>query len=707
MKRRRVMNSYSNASGFLLASAALLLFISALSPPSTAGTEPFGAPIRSGHSGHWFNPDRDGEGLMLEVLAADRALLYWFTYDEQGRQRWMIAEGQRQRDGDAERLDFPELIATRGGRFGPDFDPASVERTVVGSASLEFVDCQHGEFSFDAFGQSMSLPVQRLSRVMGAPCESRHDVPGRESQAHAGQSGSWFDPAFDGQGYALQWMDPQSALITWYSYDPDGEQYWMIGVGELDGAGRLEFPELIATRGARFGADFDPAEVERFVWGRLDLELGCAAGQAGFQANEPVFGRGQFALTRLTGLRGLVCPYVAPSLLDLYQVSYRDLPLPPSTPVVGESVDGFALAEDGTVFGRLRTRFLDAGTVGNRYEIAKLLPGAQTWQVVPDAELEEGQFSDFFVSADGQSLARHRVEPGGEGPPRVVLERRVDEGPWIIVPGLPGQVIMHALVASPGLRSFLGGGAPLGLPFPNPIWRWTPDDGLVIVPDPPANHSPVYSPVPRVVSEDGRIFAGTLFAPDPPDIGWRTRALRWVDDQPETLHDWWGAELRAPSACNLDCSLIYGVGQAFRDPGHPHDRQAWWWRGPNDMGYIGALPVDLDDELLVARNSIQAVTADGSLAVGSYANGHVDLPGLPRELTNEALFWSQRTGLTSMSELASALAIAPAQPWSSRAAAQISSDGRFVLLVGLFFDPAGPRPARIALLELQPRSADW
>jgi hypothetical protein len=128
----------------------------------------------------------------------------------------------------------------------PDFDPTQVEREAVGSATLRFADCDQGEFSFTAFEQSLTLPVQRLAHTMGMPCESRNGVPGRDSTEYAGQSGSWFDPGHIGEGYALQWMNPHSALLTWYSYDGDGEQYWMLGVGQLDDPGRLHFPQLHA-----------------------------------------------------------------------------------------------------------------------------------------------------------------------------------------------------------------------------------------------------------------------------------------------------------------------------------------------------------------------------------------------------------------------------------------------------------------------------
>ncbi|HET6545177.1 MAG TPA: hypothetical protein VFG55_00345, partial [Rhodanobacteraceae bacterium] len=52
------------------------------------------AAIGSGHSAMWYDPARSGEGWVLEVLADDFVLLDWYTYDEQGGQRWLQGIGE-------------------------------------------------------------------------------------------------------------------------------------------------------------------------------------------------------------------------------------------------------------------------------------------------------------------------------------------------------------------------------------------------------------------------------------------------------------------------------------------------------------------------------------------------------------------------------------------------------------------------------------
>lgn len=252
-----------------------------------------------GHSAAWFDPSRDGEGWTLEMLADGSALLYWFTYDELQRQRWLIGIGEVT----GNRVEFPEMLVTSGGKFGPDFKPTDVVRTPAGSVTLMFDDCSSGAFMYSAFGQAQVIESSKLSRTMRIDC----DPPaGSVDDARALQSGSWFDPAFDGQGFSMHWMASGEALVTWYTYDPEGNQFWMIGVGQRDGDAVL-FPSLTATRGARFGRGFVAAEVVRSNWGSLRLQLGCTEGVAEFDSLVPGFATGQFVLKRLSTLSGLNC----------------------------------------------------------------------------------------------------------------------------------------------------------------------------------------------------------------------------------------------------------------------------------------------------------------------------------------------------------------------------------------------------------------
>ena len=84
-------------------------------------------------SAAWYDPERISEGFIIEMLAEQRAALYWFTYDDEGRQNWYLGLGQVR----GNRLVFPQLLQTSGGRFAPgDNAPELVEKWSARPASF-------------------------------------------------------------------------------------------------------------------------------------------------------------------------------------------------------------------------------------------------------------------------------------------------------------------------------------------------------------------------------------------------------------------------------------------------------------------------------------------------------------------------------------------------------------------------------------------
>jgi len=260
--------------------------------------------IEDGISAAWYDPARDGEGFILEVLTENRAVMYWFTYNLEGGQDWYVADGEIR----GNRILFPELIQVSGGVFGPDFDPAKVTRKVVGSASFIWSDCGTGamDWTLDNDGNGLRhgrMDLRRVTRVMGIDCGPPIMAP----EIPQGQlSGSWYDPTHSGEGYVLEVLIDRRVLVYWFSFGPDGNRRWFYGVGEVQ-ADKLVFSEMYTTTGGIFGADFDPDDVDVEPWGSLELELLCDSGTAMFTSTEAGFPDGTLDLTRLTTLRGLSC----------------------------------------------------------------------------------------------------------------------------------------------------------------------------------------------------------------------------------------------------------------------------------------------------------------------------------------------------------------------------------------------------------------
>jgi hypothetical protein len=138
---------------------------------------------------------------------------------------------------------------------------------------------------------------------MGVNCGNRSLPPERPEGL---LSGSWYDPAHDGEGYTLEVLVDGRVLLFWFTYGPDGKRRWFFNTGEIRGA-KLVFDELLSSRGGIFGEAFDPELVEFTPWGSLELEIDCRGGQARYSSAVEGFGTGQLNLQRLSFIEGLDC----------------------------------------------------------------------------------------------------------------------------------------------------------------------------------------------------------------------------------------------------------------------------------------------------------------------------------------------------------------------------------------------------------------
>lgn len=268
-------------------------------------TEPESDPsilaISPGHTAMWFNSERSGEGWMLEILPDDRALAYWFTFNGEGRPRWLVGSGRIE----GNRIEFPELVAGSGARFGSAFDPDDVDLETVGSARMIFTGCQSGWYEYEAYDHHRTVDFQALTSTWSTHCDPV-DIPFIFPD-RALLSGSWYDPLQPGQGLTVQWLSSESMLMVWFTYDTEGRPYWIIGQSEDGSTNPIVFPELLTVRGPIFGDEFDPADTEQSVWGQAELSLDCQGGALEYESNADGFEDGILPLERLTELAGMGC----------------------------------------------------------------------------------------------------------------------------------------------------------------------------------------------------------------------------------------------------------------------------------------------------------------------------------------------------------------------------------------------------------------
>ena len=133
-------------------------------------------------SGAWFNPDRVGEGFVVEVIEDGRGLVYWFSYTPSGTNRegtlarsgdwqtWMFGVGQFV--GDA--LIIEDLFQPRDTAFGMPGDIEGVQNIPFGKLTMQFFDDLSGDIDFvsqTAGYESANYSIERLARPVLAECE--------------------------------------------------------------------------------------------------------------------------------------------------------------------------------------------------------------------------------------------------------------------------------------------------------------------------------------------------------------------------------------------------------------------------------------------------------------------------------------------------------------------------------------------------------
>lgn len=118
-------------------------------------------------------------------------------------------------------------------------------------------------------------------------------------------SGSWFDPASSGQGFAVQTVGADTSVVYFYGYRDDGEPLWLIGVSsEPIIAGKPANITMNVTSGGRFGG-FTAADVTATEWGTLQINFtDCENASATLSGLD---GEQDFDLVLLAGIDGLGC----------------------------------------------------------------------------------------------------------------------------------------------------------------------------------------------------------------------------------------------------------------------------------------------------------------------------------------------------------------------------------------------------------------
>jgi hypothetical protein len=278
--------------------------------------------------GLWFDPARDGEGVVVESIGdplgyrqrgPQRVVVSWFTYPPNGApggQRWLVGVGEVYDNAIVVR----EMTETRDGRFaGAPGSPAAIKQA-WGRVDLWFDRDDDGRLA--SLRLRYAGPPQwgsgelRLQQLTGLG--TSRNVPGTHpaslAENRAAQRAGWYIVPQDGEGMLMQQQlhgdGSATSLVVWYTYDLAGLPMFLVGATRAPlNAAACDAPidiDVSVTRGARFGAAFDPAQVQVLPWGRVRLDSrNCALTTLRWTANDPAYGSGELPLFRLTAPLGV------------------------------------------------------------------------------------------------------------------------------------------------------------------------------------------------------------------------------------------------------------------------------------------------------------------------------------------------------------------------------------------------------------------
>ena len=256
------------------------------------------------YSGSWFDPERAGEGFVIQILDSERANITWFTYppsDTEAQQAWMTGVGTISGNS----IVVEDVVQPIGASFGSAFDPDDVELRPWGRFEFTFEDCDQGSVAYEGpaeFGTG-TIGLSRLTSLAGLDC----DGPVEQVRLRSGWSGAHFDTEHAGEGWMLEVLPDGTSVIYWFTYEPDGKQAWLIGIGEVAGS-NFWFGEMLQGVGTFFGEDFRREDVVLEPWGELGLAFdGCDSSFARYESDADGYGSGTYTVQRLAHLAATDC----------------------------------------------------------------------------------------------------------------------------------------------------------------------------------------------------------------------------------------------------------------------------------------------------------------------------------------------------------------------------------------------------------------
>ena len=224
-----------------------------------------GPPVVDGnHGGLWWAAPagiESGWGINF-AHQGNTIFATWFTYDQSGKGMWVVMPAPQSGNATFSGL----LYTTTGPAFSSvPFQPSKVTETVVGNASITFVDSENALFTYTLNGIQQQKPITR--QVFGQLPTCGPAVNGFASATNY-QDIWWAAPSGVESGWGINLTHQSDTIFaTWFTYQTDGAQMWLVISASKVAAGTYT-GNVYRTTGPPFNAvPFNPSSVVETVVG--------------------------------------------------------------------------------------------------------------------------------------------------------------------------------------------------------------------------------------------------------------------------------------------------------------------------------------------------------------------------------------------------------------------------------------------------------
>ena len=234
----------------LLRFTSRLIALAALLLPCLAHAE--------NYSDIWWNPAESGWGV---TIADHETNLFavWYTYDTDGAPQWYSVSGGT---FNASRTTFTgDLYRSTGPAYTGKFDPATVQRTKVGTASFQFTPSGTATVTWTVGAVVITKQIQRFP-FGNAPAKWGVD-----------RTDMWWNAAESGWGLTIA-QHGNNYFASWFTYAQSGRPLFIYMPGAQQTTNDSFTGTLYTTTGPAYTATtFDPAQVKSTAVGSATVKF--------------------------------------------------------------------------------------------------------------------------------------------------------------------------------------------------------------------------------------------------------------------------------------------------------------------------------------------------------------------------------------------------------------------------------------------------